>query len=241
MEVDDDNVTLPRIVFPGDRVPEAEVLNKQRRKVVVGPGLTINDGQIKSMRAGILKARNPGIFYVDSYLKRYVPTRGESVVGVVSARLGDFYRVDIGTSEQASLSYLAFEGATKKNRPDVNVGDAIFAKILIANKDLEPELVCMDSHGKKARMGVLSDGFVFSCSLNLIRKILVEDCPLLNALKNEMHYECAIGMNGRIWVRAKTVKETIAVSNAILAAEYLSGKEIVKMCEKIGRIMSGMA
>ena len=37
-------------------------------------------------------------------------------------------RVDIGTSEPASLSYLAFESATKKNRPNVNTGDIVYAK-----------------------------------------------------------------------------------------------------------------
>ena len=47
--------------------------------------------------------------------------KGESVLGVVTQRAGDVYRVDIGASVLASLSYLAFEGATKKNRPNINV------------------------------------------------------------------------------------------------------------------------
>ena len=38
-------------------------------------------------------------------------------------------RVDIGTAEPASLSYLAFEGATKRNRPNVTVGDLVYAKV----------------------------------------------------------------------------------------------------------------
>lgn len=50
---------------------------------------------------------------------QYVAVRGENVLGVVTNKAGDVFRVDIGTSEQASLSYLAFEGATKRNRPDV--------------------------------------------------------------------------------------------------------------------------
>lgn len=228
------------VILPGEHITAAEQLHKQRRKLVIGPGLSLSDGQIKSNHAGILNFKPPGTFFVDSYLKRYIPARGDCVVGVVTAKLGDFYRVDIGSSEQASLSYLAFEGATKKNRPDVSIGDAIFGKVLISNKDLEPELVCVDSQGKKDRLGVLSDGFVFSCSLNLVRKILQPKCNLLSALQKELHYECAIGMNGKVWVKAKTVKETIAVSNAILAAEYLSEQEIVKMCGRIGQIISGM-
>jgi exosome complex component RRP40 len=41
------------------------------------------------------------------------------------------FRVDIGTSQLASLSYMAFEGATKRNRPNVNVGDIVYAKVFI--------------------------------------------------------------------------------------------------------------
>ena len=50
-----------------------------------------------------------------------------------------YYRVDIGTAEAASLSYLAFEGATKRNRPNVNVGDLVYAKLLVASSHTEAE------------------------------------------------------------------------------------------------------
>lgn len=43
------------------------------------------------------------------------------MIGIVMAKGGDNFRIDIGSSEPASLSYLAFEGATKRNRPDVKV------------------------------------------------------------------------------------------------------------------------
>lgn len=53
-------------------------------------------------------------------------TKGDAVIGIVTARQTDSFRVDIGTSAPASISYLSFEGATKKNRPDVKVaGSAI--------------------------------------------------------------------------------------------------------------------
>jgi len=63
---------------------------------------------------------------------QYIPARGDNVIGVVTAKGGDIFRVDIGTSEPASLSYLAFEGATKRNRPDVKVVLANANKIVAA-------------------------------------------------------------------------------------------------------------
>ena len=47
------------------------------------------------------------------------------MIGIVHNKSGDVFRVDIGGSEMASLSYLSFEGATKRNRPDVKVFKAL--------------------------------------------------------------------------------------------------------------------
>uniref|UniRef100_A0A1B0FIR4 Ribosomal RNA-processing protein 40 n=1 Tax=Glossina morsitans morsitans TaxID=37546 RepID=A0A1B0FIR4_GLOMM len=201
------------IVMPGDRIQAAEEMAATGKKVILGPGLRrVDDKQVTACKAGKLHFKEPNTFWVDSYQRRYVPVRSELVIGVVTAKAGDLFRVDIGAPEQASLSYLAFEQATKKNRPDVNVGDLLYARLVVANKDFEPELVCVNSSGKKGKLGVLSEGFVFNCSLNLVRLILREDCPLLSALKKEMPFEVAVGMNGRIWIRAKSVKETIAMA-----------------------------
>lgn len=80
---------------------------------------------------GILLKRKPNIFYVDSYQKRYIPAKGDSVVGIVQSKTLDYFWVDINASETAALSYMAFEGATKKNRPEVSVGDTVYCKLLL--------------------------------------------------------------------------------------------------------------
>jgi exosome complex component RRP40 len=51
------------------------------------------------------------------------------VIGVVTARAGggEAYRVDIGSAHPAQLDGLAFEGATKRNRPVLKVSALSFA------------------------------------------------------------------------------------------------------------------
>jgi exosome complex component RRP40 len=44
------------------------------------------------------------------------------VVGQVIARSGENWRVDIGSAQMATLDGLAFEGATKRNRPNLKAG-----------------------------------------------------------------------------------------------------------------------
>lgn len=61
------------------------------------------------------------LVYVFCFHVQYVPVKGDHVIGIVTIKAGDIFKVDVGGSEQASLSYLAFEGATKRNRPNVQV------------------------------------------------------------------------------------------------------------------------
>jgi exosome complex component RRP40 len=232
-------VNVGDYVVPGDVMHVSDVSDK--RKVILGPGLRRHLDQVLISTSGVLRTKAPNVYWVDSYRKRYVPVKGETVVGVVVNKLGDIFKVDIGSSEQASLSYLAFEGATKKNRPDVQIGDIVFARLLVASRDMEPELVCVNSLGKKGKLGLLPEGgFIFTCSLNLIRKILNPQCRLLKILGSEIPYDIAVGMNGKIWLKAKSVKETVGIGNAILAAELLTDEEIVSLCDDVINTLKGM-
>jgi exosome complex component RRP40 len=46
---------------------------------------------------------------------------GEPVVGIIIARHAEGYRVDIGAAHIATLDALAFEGATKRSKPNLKV------------------------------------------------------------------------------------------------------------------------
>lgn len=232
-------VNVGDIVLPGDIIQVHNTGDKE--KLILGPGLCRHMDKILITTSGVLRKKERNVYWVDSHRKRYVPVKGDPVVGVVVNRTGDTFRVDIGSSEQALLSYLAFEGATKKNRPNVQIGDIVFGKLLEASRDMEPELVCVDSYGKKGKLGILSeDGFIFTCSLNLIRKILNQKCQLLKILGSEIPYDIAVGMNGKVWLKTRSIKETIAVGNAILAAEHLPDNEMPSMCDDIINAVKGM-
>ncbi|KAF7649382.1 hypothetical protein LDENG_00142240 [Lucifuga dentata] len=140
-------------------------------KVVCGPGLRRKGDRLVVCKSGVLRHKQPDMFWIDSQQRRYVPVKGESVIGVVTAKSGDIFKVDFGGSEQASLSYLAFDGATKRNRPNVQVGDLVFSQFIVANKDMEPELVCIDSSGRANGLGVFgAGGLLFRVSLGLVRR-----------------------------------------------------------------------
>lgn len=228
------------VVLPGDEIT-LELPKKSR--VFLGPGLRDHHGKVLACKAGILKQMSTNTFWVDATQRRYIPVKGESVIGIVTQKAGDIFRVDIGASESAVISYLAFEGATKKNRPDVHVGDLLFGRLLVASKDFESELICVDSAGKKQKLGVLSGGFAFNCSINLARRLRHADCPLIASIQKHIQVpvEIVAGMNGRVWVNAQRERDIIAVGNAVLAAEYKTDSEIDEMCDQIGALFTGVA
>lgn len=238
-------VKIGDTLLPGDNVilPLAPATAAKKSKIILGPGLRHVNDKVIACRAGILKQKATNTFWVDSFQKRYIPSKGETVIGLIVQKAGDIFRVDIDASEPAALSYLAFEGATKKNRPDVNVGDLVFAKLLVAYKDFESELICVDSLGKKLKLGVLNGGFVFSSSINLARRLRNPECPLIDSIKKHIQVpvEIVIGMNGKVWINAKNVKDIIAIGNAISAAEHKTDTEIDEMCDQVAALFTGVA
>ncbi|PNJ26379.1 exosome complex component RRP40 isoform X2 [Pongo pygmaeus] len=113
---------------PGGAVERPLSLNagaRSRVRVVCGPGLRRCGDRLLVTKCGRLRHKEPGsgsgggVYWVDSQQKRYVPVKGDHVIGIVTAKSGDIFKVDVGGSEPASLSYLSFEGATKRNRPNV--------------------------------------------------------------------------------------------------------------------------
>ncbi|CAG7853045.1 Exosome complex component rrp40 AltName: Full=Ribosomal RNA-processing protein 40 [Serendipita indica DSM 11827] len=207
-------------VFPGHILTPPTLSNLK-----LGPGLyqqRDRDGQtsIIATRAGTLHKSGKNKYYVESNGRRYVPAAQEPVVGVVTARSGESYRVDIGSAHPATLDALAFEGASKRNRPQLKVGSLVYARVSLANKDLEPELECFDAQTRKADgFGELKGGLVISCSLGLARKLLDPAHFLLPLLGTKFALDAAIGVNGRIWFKTATPKQTIAISRCIQAVD----------------------
>ena len=70
------------------------------------------------------------------------------MIGVITERYGDAWSVDIRGPFAASLDALAFEGVTRRSRPNLVAGDLVYARINDAPRDADPAIVCTDANGK---------------------------------------------------------------------------------------------
>eukprot|EP00741_Cyanophora_paradoxa_P025281 tig00000361_g24400.t1 len=218
-----------QVVCPGDalfRVAENE-------KVKIGHGLMQTGSSVSSMKAGILRYQAPGKYYLESNQKRYVPAPEDMVIGVVTDRLAEAFKVDIGGAHVAQLPALAFENATRRNRPDLKVGSVVYARLTVADRDMEPELACMAASGKAQGFGELEGGYLFSCSLGLSKALMDPDCVVLTELGSHLPFEIAVGANGRVWVKANLVSHSILLANAVLNSELLTAAQCRKMVRRL--------
>jgi exosome complex component RRP40 len=140
--------------------------------------------------------------------------------------------------------------------PTFEVGTLVYARVSLAHKDMEPELECVDAQTRKASgFGDLKGGFLVRCSLKMSRlcafylfprdlfrisicsRLLDPKHFLLPCIGARFPFEAAIGMNGRVWMNTKVVKQTIAISRCIEAVDPDGGNmneaELIKFLNTI--------
>jgi exosome complex component RRP40 len=214
-------------VVPGDRVfklPESGVVR-------VGTGLRDDGTQLLASRPGLLQQSKNGKLWVFGRQKRYIPSVDDAVLGVVTSKFSEYYEVDIAAPFPALLPVLAFEGATRRNRPNLKEGDLVYCRVDMADRDLQPTATCMDGAGRGAGFGPLHGGYVLETG-NAYSRILVAKPtpPVLTALGRSLQFELAVGVNGKVWIAAPTPQATIVVAQALQACEREPNAE---RCEAI--------
>jgi exosome complex component RRP40 len=110
----------------------------------LGSGLRQDGDNIAMTKVGRLQFKKPNKYWVEGSQKRYIPNTEDIVLGIVVDRRFEMFVVDIGGPTYASLPMLAFEGATRRNTPNLQVGAALYARVVKAHRDIDPELCCTD-------------------------------------------------------------------------------------------------
>lgn len=219
------------VVFPGQvlcKLPSAGQLR-------LGPGLQTQAETVCTIKSGILHKTKTGKLWVEGRQKRYIPAVEESVIGIITQKYGENFDVDIGGPFTATLPVLAFEGATRRNRPNLQVGDLVYARVTAAERDLDPVLACTDAQGKSSGFGPLKEGSLITSNTHYARRLLSRPpCPILAALEKHLkQYEVAVGLNGKIWVNSPSIARTVIACNAIQRAEFMSSAQTELLVSKL--------
>jgi len=105
------------IVMPGDVIINEKELLENSLYKIVGDGFLQTADKLLVTRAGILrisKKKQITTIWLETFQKKYVPAVDDVVIGVIIERIGENYKVDIGSAMHGIMSLYAFEAATKK-------------------------------------------------------------------------------------------------------------------------------
>lgn len=241
----DYEMTTTQILIPGDQVSSSQIPTSQKRKIGHGLHQDPVSHTFTSTIGGLLEVdyrkKNAHISTPDA---RYIPKAGDLVIAQFRASTMDYFHLYINShSPQAILPQLAFEGATKKTRPQLKPNDLVYAKVVSAQKNVEIELSCVNPSTGKAEpdgLGPLTGGMVFDVSPGLADRLLKKHCVVALeelGLKIQGGFEIAVGKNGKVWVDCPEagVKGICAVGRCLrdMDESELREKEQKKLVNKI--------
>lgn len=186
--------------------------NDNEIKTTIGPGIykSPQSQSIIPSSAGILnsktnKSNSNRLIFIESNSKRYIPKVNDYVIGIITGIFGDIYKIQLQDfSSPVQLSMYSFPNATKKNRPNLKIGQAVYARISKSIPEIETELECIDPNtGKEGGFGLLDEsGYIFDINLNFARELLFnKNSIFLEKLSTKCTFEIAIGINGKIWLK----------------------------------------
>jgi len=245
------------VVLPGDDVTERILSANDNNKLPkLGLGLQYNPNtrRVKVTLAGRLdENHSTKTWLVWQNAKRYLPAVEDRVLVVVEERIGsdgsggDLFRVNMHGPHPGTLSNLDFEGATKRNKPALQLGMLLYARISTVYRRgiMDPVLSCQigprdagasrkDWMTNEGTYGELKGGTVQRVSLGLARELLQPNNVVLTELANhKIAFELAVGVNGLLWVHSTHPQYTTLIQNAIQNSEVLTEPHVRGMVKSL--------
>ena len=165
--------------------------------------------------------------------KYYSAKVDDPVIGIIVQKSSEFYKVDINSYTHAILNTKDFEGATKKQKPNLNLGDLVFARISKVNKFDTPTLSCINPLEHKnwasgeSYFGGIKNGNLFSIN-RLNTWSFYKENYALNRLNDVVGYEIIVGFNGRMWINSEKPEDIYTIYEILINSLSQSEDQIEK-------------
>ena len=196
------------ILLPGEAIAASSLPTSPKRRLGFGVHHDASTDTFTSTIAGTLEVNHKKrSAQIGAPYARYIPQAGDLVIAQVHHSSAEYFHLYLAPhTPQAILPQFAFEGATKKTKPQLKPNDIVYAKVVSAQRNTEVELTCVNPSTGKSEpdgLGPLNGGMVFDISTGLAARLLrKEGVVVLEELGEKLQggFEVAVGKNGRIWV-----------------------------------------
>eukprot|EP00386_Alphamonas_edax_P011529 GDKI01036467.1.p1 GENE.GDKI01036467.1~~GDKI01036467.1.p1 ORF type:complete len:235 (+),score=38.12 GDKI01036467.1:34-705(+) len=216
------------VVLPGDTVEELEGVAYTAGRVLLAP----------------VHPHKPVLMNLQ---KKYTPKAGDLVIGIVTQKTVDFFKLDINGPTEAILQGTSFERATKRNKPNLNIGSVVYCMVIGDMRDFECEVSCISVDDKKGwttnetYLGELKGPYstLLETPLAHASCLQSEESFVLSKLGESLPYEVVVGANGRVFVNSSCAQHTIVIANCIKNSARLTLPQVDVMVKKFIAMYAG--
>lgn len=169
-----------------------------------GRGTFKENGKICSSLMGLVSLRNKKIRVIPLKSK-YVPKKGDVVIGKIIDVRFSMWDVDINSPYSGMLSAFEVFGRDKKELNKVfNIGDVLFLRVVEVDEVKKAKL------GLKCRgMGKFNGGIIVDIAPTKVPRLIGKKGSMINMIKDKTNCEIVVGQNGLVWVKGEESMEQL--------------------------------
>lgn len=169
-----------------------------------GRGTFKENGEICSSLMGLVSLRNKKIRVIPLKSK-YVPKKGDVVIGKIDDVKFSMWDVDINSPYSGILPAFEVFGREKKELSRVfDVGDILFLRVIDVDEVKKAKL------GLKGRgMGKFKGGILVDIAPTKVPRLIGKKGSMINMIKDKTGCKIVVGQNGLVWVRGEEDMEQL--------------------------------
>ena len=200
------------LVIPGQVLSDDEYYS--------GRGTFKENGKVCSSLMGLVSLRNKKIRVIPLKSK-YVPKKGDVVIGKINDVRFSMWEVDINSPYSGILPAFEVFGREKKELNKVyDVGDVLFLRVVDVDEIKKAKL------GLKGRgMGKFKGGIIVDIAPTKVPRLIGKKGSMINMIKDKTKCKIVVGQNGLVWVKGNEDMEQLTreIIHLIEAEAHTSG------------------
>ena len=200
------------LVIPGQVLADDEYYS--------GRGTFKENGKVCSSLMGLVSLRNKKIRVIPLKSK-YVPKKGDVVIGKINDVRFSMWDVDINSPYSGILPAFEVFGREKKELNKVyDVGDVLFLRVVDVDEIKKAKL------GLKGRgMGKFKGGIIVDIAPTKVPRLIGKKGSMINMIKDKTKCKIVVGQNGLVWVKGNEDMEQLTreIIHLIEAEAHTSG------------------
>ena len=200
------------LVIPGQILADEEYYS--------GRGTFKENGKICSSLMGLVSLRNKKLRVIPLKSK-YVPKKGDVVIGKINDVRFSMWDVDINSPYSGILPAFEVFGREKKELNKVyDVRDVLFLRVVDVDEIKKAKL------GLKGRgMGKFKGGIIVDIAPTKVPRLIGKKGSMINMIKDKTNCKIVVGQNGLVWVKGDEDMEQLTknIIHLIEAEAHTSG------------------